>query len=469
MASRTEKFLRKQISPVIKQEMKKITEAVVKTNNQGAKNKSEKELELQTFGSSVFAPTEYYNDLNYSQYDLLERYFGFVYAAIKAIADDMASIELKLMQVKADGVEEVTSHPALELIQRVNADMTLGDIIAQLVIHKKLTGNAYWYLVRNGKTVEQIRVLRPDWVRVIPGDYRKGSAVAGYEVSVSGRAPQRVEAQDIIHFKEASAVSTTYGIGVLEACLRTANLEFNAEEWNNAFFKNAASTGGVFIFNGVLSKENRERLLENIKQQYSGLRNAHKSVIIDGGGDYKEAGRTQRDMEFTAMQAWVRDKLLAMFRVSKSILGMAEDFNRANIDGSEYIFAKRVLKPEYKAFTDKLNEFYLPQFENTEDLFFDFVDPVPQDETKLIMKIQALAPSYITPNEARELLNLDPIGEEGDFLYIPTSVQRIDKAGADPVPAAARILWYSFHIFCPCSRVFTVTFHPALSGLTNSA
>lgn len=425
-------FIQKRfIEPAVKSETR-ILKRELKKISQGTQKKDDsKSLQLQS-PTALFANEYISESYNISPSQLLSRYFGWIYTAINAIADELSAIDIELMQLDGEDIKEVVDHPVLQLLSKVNPDMTFSSLLKLTEIHLKLTGEAYWYLYREGSEITQIRPLRPDYIRAIPGDYRLGQFVQGWLYMVPGRGQQTIAPQDLIQFKYPHPESSYKGMGVLEASVRTANLEYSAEEWNNAFFKNAASTGAVFEFPGDLSPETKRRLLASFNQQYTSLRKAHKTIIVDNGGKYTEAGRTQRDMEFSQMNQWTRDKLLAMFRVSKAILGITEDVNRANAETSEYIFGKRVLKPEFSLICDFLNEFLLPQFAGTENMFFDFEDPVPKDESQEATMLSGLVNNVLTINEVRNELGWEPVGPEGDVLYLPVTLNPIGDTSSLP-------------------------------------
>jgi hypothetical protein len=56
---------------------------------------------------------------------------------------------------------------------------------------------------------------------------------------------------------------------------------------------------------------------------------------------------THKDMDFSNLADATRDRILAGFRVSKTILSTAEsDTNRATAETADYVFSKRTIKPK---------------------------------------------------------------------------------------------------------------------------
>lgn len=67
-------------------------------------------------------------------------------------------------------------------------------------------------------------------------------------------------------------------------------------------------------------------------------------------------------------------------------------------------------------FVNTLNEFYLPLFDPSRGLEFDFEDPVPEDRTARINEYVAGVDKWITRNEIREELGFPPV-RGGDKLW----------------------------------------------------
>ncbi len=67
-----------------------------------------------------------------------------------------------------------------------------------------------------------------------------------------------------------------------------------------------------------------------MEQPQEGVENAHKTPVLLKGAKLEHTGVTQRDMDFAKLTDATRDRILAAFRVSKTILGTAEsDTNRS--------------------------------------------------------------------------------------------------------------------------------------------
>ena len=99
--------------------------------------------------------------------------------------------------------------------------------------------------------------------------------------------------------------------------------------------------------------------------------------VLPKGAKLEHTGITHKDMDFSTLTDATRDRILAGFRVSKTILGTAEsDTNRATAETADYVFSKRTIKPKMLLIVSYLNEFLVARY--GEDLYLTFIDPVPR-------------------------------------------------------------------------------------------
>lgn len=351
---------------------------------------------------------------------------GWVYGCVNVIADEVASIDMFLRQTKNGEEVEVDDHPALDLIYKPNNAMTRFDLINTTFQYLELAGEAPWYVAFTKGKVANIILLRPDRLTVLPG--KNGEMIGGYKYKIygdSGVQEIELEPHEVIPLKYVDPDNLLRGKGPLQAAAETVDLDNFSERWNSQFFQNSASPNAVLQTDKALAKEVRNRLEKKIKEKWTGLDNSHKTLILEQGLKWEKISLSQKDMDFIEQQKFSRDKILSIFRVPKSALGLTEDVNRANAEATDYVFAKRTIKPKMIRFIEQLNIFYLPLFEKTENLYFDFKDPVPENIDQLIKRAESgVSVGYMTINEARYLMGLDPI-DGGDDLRDPMSFSPI--------------------------------------------
>ena len=359
--------------------------------------------------------------------DYLKAYRSWVFPAIQAIAQSVAAIEIKLYKkkiVRREVVtEEVHEHPALSLLYHVNPFTTQYQLFEMTQTYLELTGEAYWGLVRNGNKITDIWVLRPDWVSIIPDpkEFIKGYK---YRPFGTGKAVF-LERNEVVPFKTINPTNPYRGYGSVQAAAMAIDINDFTAQWQRAFFYNAAMPSIVFTTDQKIGERELQRFIKAWEIKYQGARKAHQIAAVGGGLKPHILTGNLRDMDFVNMREWMRDEILSMFRVSKANLGIVEDVNRANQEATDARFIKQVVKPKMVSLVTQLNEFLLPMYKNSENLFFDFKDPVPPDQDMDLKYYEnGLKYGWLTLNEVRDRENLPPL-EGGDVVYLPFNLQPI--------------------------------------------
>lgn len=372
--------------------------------------------------------------------EYLRSAIGWVYGCVGVIADEIASVNLCMYRLKPNGdLVEVDDHVALDVIYRANNATSRFDLMNLTIQYLELTGEAPWYIsFKNGRP-DQIFLLRPDRLTVKPG--KDGELIGGYKYRVykegGGFEDIDLEPYEVIPLRYSDPDNPVRGKGPLQAAARTFDLDNYAEKWNSQFFANSATPAGIFQTDKVLSREIRNRLEKKIKEKYQGLKNAHKTMVLEGGLKFEQISLSQKDMDFVLQQQFSRDKLLSIFRVPPTALGLTADVTRANAEATDYVFAKRTILPKLIRIQEQLNEFFLPLFGNSDQLYFEFDNPVPQNVDQEIQRAASgVQNGYMTVNEAREIMGLDPV-PDGDVLRDPASMQPVLNINSQPMKAKA--------------------------------
>lgn len=365
--------------------------------------------------------------------EYLNSYTSWVYACVSAIADEVATIELRLQQQSGDGWKDVQNHPALELLNNVNPAMSSDDLFLATQSYLELEGNAFWYVVPNGKDIpSEIWPLNPSKVEVKPG---KKFLVQGYVYTNDAGKQVPFKPTEIIHFKRFNPTSQYRGIGTVAAAALAIDSDTYAAEWNRNFFNNSAIPAAVLSTEAKLTPEQFDRMKAQWDARYQGRNNAHRTAVLEGGLKYEKINLSQKEMDFLEQRRFGRDEIMAMFRVPRTVLGITDDVNRANAEATDYVFAKRVIAPRMRFIATTLTEFYLPLFGLPASQYrLIHSDIIPQNvEGDIRRKEMALATGYRSRNEIREEEGLKPM-PDGDVLLVPGTLKPIDLVLNPPEP-----------------------------------
>lgn len=385
-----------------------------------------------------------------SQREQLKAYVDWVYAAASAIAQDAAVIDLiayanrsgkpngkianqliyyprsaraltKQFVAGKRALEELDNHVLLDLLDNPNPVQDADTFREMAFLHLILSGEAFWYkepgvagrpqalwplmpyLLK--ETVESRRITR--W------SYRVGAE----EVTFTP--------DEIVHIKLTDPNNLYRGVGVVRAAARAINTGASASDWNEAFFRNSARPDIALETDSKLDKDVVDRLKEQWSDNYQGTTKAHKVAVLEQGLKLNRINITQKEMDFLESMKFNRDQQLAMFKTSRTMLGIVEGDGRSNMEAAEYNQSKRVIRPLMRRFVSAVNHSLAPVYDAK--LVIGFTDPVPEDKEFLHKERIESVNKYRTINEVREEAGLEPI-PGGDILYqantlvpVPTS------------------------------------------------
>lgn len=403
------------------------------------------------------------SSLNFStrlgnQKQQIQAYKDWVYAASRAIAEDVATIDFELYvnrtgtkssivahkihnekiakQLRSKivktvkghnkpALEEIENHILLDLLYCPNPFMTKDEFMEMTVLHMELAGEAFWYVIRNGAGVPiELWPLMPYLVQI-----KKSSKtfIEGYAYITPGGSTLIIEPNDIIHFKYVDPDNLYRGMSVVRAAARAIDTDSHAADWNRNFFYNSAVPDIALEADGTLTEETFNRLKAEWDGKYAGTDNSHKTAILEEGLKVNVLSLAQRDMEFLDGRKFNRDQILALFRVSGHILGISENINRANAEAAEFTFAKRVIKPKMMRISNRITEDLAPQFD--EKLIVSFEDPVPEDKEFTLKEREVSLNKWKTINEVRAETGDDPV-KGGEVLYQPLNLMPLGEVQA---------------------------------------
>ena len=359
---------------------------------------------------------------------LLQANADWVYRNNDVIAKEVSGIEFELYQmgIKDGEIEytEIDDHPLLTLLDKFNETTTKTDGIYITQSHKKMTGDAFWYLDGKGSNINNIFVLQPDHIELTLGDFTDSSdrMVENYKYSatVDGELVEKTyEPDQIVHIKTPNPNNPYRGYGAVEAAAATIDLDWLTTDLSKKFFQNGAITNFILSTEGKLQEEQLKRLKAEFKSAYGGSKNAFKTMILGGGLKPTTIQSSNKDMEFLAQLEWYRDKIMVLFGNTKASLGIIDDVNRASHESSMIAWKRNSVKPEMQSIVNALNEYLVPRY--GDNLILGFCDPIPEDRNAILEEVKiAVEAKLISRNEARKMLDYDEVpGEEHDAVPIP--------------------------------------------------
>jgi HK97 family phage portal protein len=311
---------------------------------------------------------------------------GTVYGIVNRTSTAVAKTEWHLYRKAKSGKDEdrveVTSHAALDLINKPNPFMSRMALFEILQQHLDLAGEACLLVSRHtnralrGLPLE-LWPIRPDRIDPVPHPTKY---LAGWIYTSPDGEKVPLETDEVIHVRMPNPLDPYRGLGPVQSVLTEVVSADYAARWNANFFRDSAEPGGIIEVEHELDDDEFDKLTARWDEQHRGVSRAHRVAILEAGMKWVDRKYTMRDMQFVELRGASRDAVMEAFGFPKPMLGITEDANRASSIVGETVFAKWLTVPRDDRWRDTLNGILLPMYPTGPDHEFDYDSPVPADE-----------------------------------------------------------------------------------------
>ena len=355
-----------------------------------------------------------------------------VYRCVNEISKGASAVPLLLK----NGDEIVEQHPLIDLLNRPNPLQSYSEFFNSLFGYVLLGGNAYILKVGSDMgTPQELHQLRPDRM-VIKGS---GNPIPDrYEYVVNGRVQKTYKVDqvngysEVKHVKLWNPLDDYYGLSPMSAAAVEVD-QFNMSSKHNVnLLQNGARPSGAVIFKpqddagfaANLSESQRQQLLTDLNNRFSGAGNAGRPMLLEGDFDWKEMGLTPKDMDFHRLKNMAATDIALCFGVPSQLVGVPDAQTYANVSEARLALYEETIIPHLRKIQSDLNEWLVPLYDDRLKLEFD-IDSIPalsERKRKTYENVtSAVREGIMTRNEAREQIGLSPV-DGADGLYISANL-----------------------------------------------
>jgi len=329
-----------------------------------------------------------------------------VYRCVRMIAEAATRVRFAVRQ----GNETLNEHPVLALLAAPNPRQSGSEILEAVYTYLYTGGNAYLDAVLVDGQVKGLFALRPDRMRVVPG--KNGWPVA-YDYTVAGHTSRLHQHQDpiarILHLSLFHPLDDHYGLAPLEAAKFSLDTHNAAAKWNKSLLDNAARPSGALVYSaagGNLSKEQFERLKQELEAGFQGAGNAGRPMVLEGGLDWKSMALTPRDMDFIEAKNTAAREIALAFGVPPMLLGIPGDNTYANYAEANRVFWRQNIVPLVNRVGAMLTRWLAPAFAGEFALVpvLDEIEALSEDRAALWQRISNA--DFLDDDEKRQMLGL---------------------------------------------------------------
>lgn len=339
-----------------------------------------------------------------------------VFACVRVIAEDIASLPLPLYKRLPRGKEKAVDHPLYYLIHdSPNEDMTAFAFKEAMMTNLLLWGNAYAQTIRdkNGQIVS-IHPLLSSRMTVT----KDQNGELKYSYTNEKGETFTLKKEQLLHIGGIGFDGIS-GLSPISVAREAIGLAKATEVYGNKFFANGARPGGVLEHPGTLKDPSKVR--ESWEAVYKGANNAHKIAVLEEGMKYHDIGMPQKDAQFLETRQFQLNEICRIFRVPPHLVGDLSRSTFSNIEHQSIDYVVHTLRPWLVRWEQAINLNLLNVFER-KDYFAKFnVDGLLRGDFATRMNGYAVGRQngWYSANDIRELEDLNPIPEDqGGDVYL---------------------------------------------------
>lgn len=322
---------------------------------------------------------------------------------------------------------EVVQHAAIQLWNSPNDFHSGFEFREGSQQHQELTGETFWVLdVETTGFPTGLWYVRPDRMEPVPDpdDYLIGWMYTGPN---GENVP--LKTSEVILEKRPDPLDPYRGAGPVASILPNIQQQRYATEYMRNTFLNGAQPDGVITVPNRLNDVQFDELIDRWREAHRGVARAGKVGVLEDGMTWAERKNTNRDLEYSNLRLSNRDELREAWRIHKTMMGTADDVNRANAQTAQEVFVAWQVLTRLNRRRDTLNSKFLPLFGAPgKGVQFDYEDPSPVNaETaaqELVAKataFQALIASGADFDDALEAVGLPEMGQAAAKPALPAA------------------------------------------------
>ena len=276
-----------------------------------------------------------------------------------------------------------------------------------------LNGDSYTYI--EGEDVGNVKALhymKNDSVFI--EKYKKQGIITGAYINIANEdGVFRKRPMDFIIILNDS-VDGLQGKGILEKGLDTLILAKNEQQYSQSVYENGALPLGVLKTEKRLSEDALNRLKDNWKNLYQGLKNSNKTIILEEGLSYLPMSLKPSDLQLDSSRSYVLSEICRLLNVPESLIN-ANAGKYGNIEQNNIHFLQYCISPIFESIEKALNKAFLLEKEKEEGYFWAIDDTNILRTTfaeKMTALKTALDAGLLSINEARGEINKEKLDKD---------------------------------------------------------
>ncbi len=367
------------------------------------------------------------------------------FACCKVLSESVGKLPLKIQQFTQDkGIRVAREHKYYRMLnERPNRYMTASTFWSTMELCRNHYGNGYAWIDTRIPQRPQLWPIEPTAVEVwydnaqvladVPDVYYRVNTTKGVIVLGS---------EEVLHFKSHNTVDGLVGVSVREQLASTIQGNAKAQEYINRLYDSGMTAKAVLQYTGGLDDKKVEALVKGIedyakgKLKGSGIENI---IPMPLGMTLTPLNLKLADSQFLEIKQYTALQIASAFGVKPYQVGDYTKSSYASAEAQQLSFLVDTLLYIVKQYEEEIGYKLLSDTEEAGGYHVKFNTAVilrADQQTQINTLSQAVSSFLMTPNEARERLDL-PSKPGGDELLGNGASIPVQLAGTQYTPNTA--------------------------------
>jgi HK97 family phage portal protein len=340
-----------------------------------------------------------------------------VQAAVRVIGDTIASLPIITYKRLEKGKERATDNPIYKLLHdRPNPYMIPFIFKQTMQYHLLLWGNCYAEIEFKSGVPVNLWPLMPDRVEHLKT--QKGEPF--FKIRLPDGTSQALAFYQVFHIP-GLGFDGTKGYSPLYMAREAIGLSIALQDFGSTFFLNGANIGGVIEHPGKIGDVALDNLKKSIKEQYEGISNAHRVMLLEEGMKYSKTSMPLNDAQFIEARKFQISEIARIFGLPPHMVYDLDRSTFTNIEHQGIEFVVYSLRSWLVRWEQTINWKLLY---NDPKYFVEFlVDGLLRGDIASRYAAYAIGRTWgwLSANDVREFENMNPI-EGGDIYLSPLNM-----------------------------------------------
>lgn len=295
--------------------------------------------------------------------------YSTVFACVRVLSETLAATPIMLYQKQENGDRRANQDlPIFDVLHsQPNEEMSPFNFKEACMVALNTGGNAICQRLLNSRG-EVVGLYPFTWDRVRI-DRNQNTRKLEYKIKYDGEE-KTLQRSEVFHIPGYSA-NGIVGMSPIEYMASAISLGQTYEIFGRQFYKNGANASGAFTHPGALSDVAFNRLKSELDQNYTGLKNTGKPLILEEGMNFTQFAIKPIDAQLLESKKFQIEDVARAYRVPMHLI---QNLDRATFNNIEHLsleFIMYTMLPWFKRWEENANAQLLTRYDRQSGYFWN--------------------------------------------------------------------------------------------------